>query len=98
VDPVFGFSKMSHVPSEFLSLDDNIFDEIRRRNTAGLSSEHAKMLREGKRMLALLDQRLGPQHVHMARKVPPALIQGASGSDINKVVCLSYHSGTWLVL
>jgi hypothetical protein len=79
---------MSHIPSEFLSLDDNIFDEIRRKITAEMSSEHSELLNKGKQMLALLDQRLGPQHLQVARKVPAGLIQGASGGDINKLVCL----------
>lgn len=88
VDPVFGYSNMSHVPSEFLSLDDNLFDEIRRKSTTGMSPEHLQLVKEGQHMLALLDQRLGPQHVQMARKVPSELATGSTPSEISEVVRL----------
>lgn len=86
VDPVFGYSSMSHAPSQFLSLDDNILDEIRRKSTIELSSEHVQLLTEGKQMLSLLDRRLGPQHVQMARKVPSGLTQEKTTSEISEVV------------
>lgn len=91
VDPVFQYSNMSHVPSEFLSLDDNIFDEIRRKSTTGMSPEHLQLVTEGKHMLSLLDRRLGPQHVQMARKVPSGLTQGSNANEINEVVRLHFE-------
>lgn len=89
VDPVFGYSKMSHAPTEFLALDDNIFDDIRRKRTDGMSEEHVKLVTQGKHMLKLLDQRLGPQHVQMARKVPSELTQGSTAGKIGEVVCMN---------
>lgn len=95
VDPVFQYSTMSHAPSQFLSLDDNILDEIRRKSTAGLSPEHVQLVSEGKQMLSLLDRRLGPQHVQMARKVPSVLTQHKTASEISEVV--RWHIATVLV-
>lgn len=77
---------MSHKPLEFLALDDTIFDQVRRQETTGMSPEHVALVQKGKQMLNLLDQRLGPQHVQMARKVPSELTKGSSASEICDVV------------
>lgn len=92
-----------------MTLDDTIFDDIRRKQPEELPECQQHALLDGQRLLSLLDRQLGPQHVQMSRKVPSALIQGTSAADIRTIVsrhlllqnlyhcaAVLVHSARWL--